>query len=321
MTCEPDSTNSMPRANPRSRLLLVDDDPTAHAQIADLLRPEYVEVSSAFGGDAAVAIVRQEHPDVVLLNYELRDTTGLKVLERLRSDGGAEPLPVIFVVDKADHQSLSALFQAGAADYVRKPFCAPELRARVRSVLDRKGLLRQFERLALRDPLTGLANRASIRERIQSAINRSRTSHGALLFLDFDRFKLVNDSLGHDIGDQLLQQIANRLRSVLRFSDRTSVARLGGDEFVVLLEELAEPRDAVRVADRLLAALADTYRLAGHEVCCTASIGVVTSLAAYSSPDSVLRDADTAMYEAKSAGKERFVVFDAGMHSRAERRL
>jgi diguanylate cyclase (GGDEF)-like protein len=316
-----------PQAKPPCRLLLVDDERVVHDVVAYMLRSDHIKVLSAINGDQAVEIARREPPDLILMDYEMPGESGLEVLARLRGDGISESVPVIFITGHDTHALLSACFAAGAADYIRKPLGEDELRARVQSALDRKRMVAQFERMALNDALTGLANRTAIRNRIQSTIDRNQNRNCAVLFLDFDRFKLVNDSLGHDVGDQLLQQIANRLRAALHRDDgvansfRTQAARLGGDEFVVFLECLSDPQEALRVADRLLTSLAETYCLAGHEVCCTASIGVVPSLEAYVTPDEVLRNADTAMYEAKSAGKGRYVVFDQAMHERAEQRL
>lgn len=314
--------NNAPQAGPRCRLLLVDDDPDIHDLVGGVLGSQNIELISANDGDQAIAIAQRELPDLILLDYEMPGVNGLEVLERLRAAGVLESTPVVFITGNDRHQVLTACFHAGAADYIRKPFCVPELRARVSSVLDRKRLLRQLEHLALHDALTDLCNRVSICGRIQSAIGRAQNSHGAALYLDFDRFKIVNDSLGHNIGDLLLQQIASRLRGSLRgtdgigyLADAMTAARLGGDEFVVLLEDLRDPQDALRVAERLLTTLAGPYCLAGHQVCITASIGVVDSLRTYDKPDEVLRDADTAMYAAKSAGKGRYVLFDRAMHA------
>jgi diguanylate cyclase (GGDEF)-like protein len=171
------------------------------------------------------------------------------------------------------------------------------------------------------DPLTDLHNRRSIRTRIQFAIDHSQKVNFGLLYLDFDGFKQVNDTYGHDVGDMLLKQIADRLRGTLRTNDTVhrsaegiTAARIGGDEFVVLLEDLVECKDALLVADRLLTKLSNPYFVAGHEIYSTASIGIVDSLKRYSTPDQVLRDADVAMYAAKSAGKGRYFLFDPSMH-------
>jgi diguanylate cyclase len=184
---------------------------------------------------------------------------------------------------------------------------------------------------ALHDKLTGLPNRALLRDRIVHAIERRKRNpdyHFALLFLDFDRFKLVNDSLGHAVGDELLVEIANRLSSAMRTTDAVcksddiaTAARLGGDEFVILADDLKTDSDAGRIADRLLRTLGETYQLKGHEVSSTASIGITTSGMDYQSADDMIRDADAAMYHAKAAGKARYVMFDREMHEQVTARL
>ena len=181
------------------------------------------------------------------------------------------------------------------------------------------------------DPLTGLPNRVLFLDRLSRVLARSsRRSHGmdAVLFLDLDRFKLVNDSLGHVIGDQLLIGIAQRLDACLRSSDTLArldgehtIARLGGDEFTILLESIRHAADASAVAERIHRELATPFYIAGHEVFASASVGIVTSVHGYDSPEAVLRDADTAMYRAKAMGKARSEVFDTGMRQRALVRL
>jgi diguanylate cyclase (GGDEF)-like protein len=195
----------------------------------------------------------------------------------------------------------------------------------------RKRAEEQLRHAAQHDALTGLSNRALFAERLQQAINRTRRFREykfAVIFLDFDRFKIINDSLGHDAGDQLLIGIADRLRANLRSIDAQAriaeghlPARLGGDEFVILLENINDVRDAVRVAERIQRELAAPYIIDGHEVFSTASMGIVTSDLGYERPDDILRDADTAMYRAKSLGKARHVVFDEQMHQEVVRRL
>jgi diguanylate cyclase (GGDEF)-like protein/PAS domain S-box-containing protein len=195
----------------------------------------------------------------------------------------------------------------------------------------RKEMEEELRTAARTDKLTGLPNRALFCDRLDQAILRSKRLkdyHFAVLFLDLDRFKTINDSLGHEAGDLLLREVAVRLRSVVRPGDSLSrrarehtAARLGGDEFVVLLDGLADAADSAKVAERLLHALARPYQLQEHEVHATASIGVVTSALAGASAQDVLRDADTAMYEAKLAGKGRAVLFDLSMRRRVQDRL
>jgi diguanylate cyclase (GGDEF)-like protein len=171
-----------------------------------------------------------------------------------------------------------------------------------------------------------------VQERVQRAIEHARRHPGygfAVLFMDFDRFKQVNDTLGHGVGDELLRQIAQRLTDTLRPGDtvgrvdsqRQTAARIGGDEFVVVLEGIRTGADVHVVAQRLLEVLTQPYAIGPHHVQSSVSIGVVLSAQAGDSADAVLRDADTAMYEAKRAGRGRYVMFDPAMHERVVRAL
>jgi len=175
---------------------------------------------------------------------------------------------------------------------------------------------------AQHDKLTGLPNRIQLTEVLRNALGRTKRTPNyqfAVLFLDFDRFKVINDSLGHEYGDMLLISIAQQLRLHLRTVD--TAVRLGGDEFVVLLDGITGLGGAIEVAERLLNTFSKPHKLGSHEVTSTASIGIVTSKADYTRPDEVIRDADTAMYQAKAAWKARYVVFDEQMHAKALQRL
>lgn len=176
---------------------------------------------------------------------------------------------------------------------------------------------------ALHDDLTGLPNRSMFMDHLARTLKRARRSskefHFAMLFLDFDRFKRINDSLGHLVGDQLLVAIARRLGSCVRPAD--TLARLGGDEFAILLEPIAGVTKATGVAERIHQALREPFRVSGLELFITASIGIAIGSKSYERPEDVLRDADTAMYRAKAAGKARHEVFDEAMHARAIEQL
>jgi diguanylate cyclase (GGDEF)-like protein/PAS domain S-box-containing protein len=177
------------------------------------------------------------------------------------------------------------------------------------------------------DGLTSLPNRILFMERLNRALERAKRhkdSMFAVLFLDLDRFKVINDSLGHDVGDQLLIGLARRLETSLRSSDTVArlggmptMARLGGDEFTVLLDEIHNVSDATCVAERLQQQLDAPFTIGGHEVFTTASIGIALSATGYERPEDILRDAETAMYRAKNRGKACHEVFDTAMYTRA----
>jgi diguanylate cyclase (GGDEF)-like protein len=179
-----------------------------------------------------------------------------------------------------------------------------------------------FRHAAFHDSLTDLPNRGLFSDYLKLAIERSKRQADylfAVLFLDLDRFKYINDSLGHSCGDQLIVELARRLQGCLRQVD--TVARFGGDEFAILLDGIKDPNDAIRVAEKIQQELLRPFDLGGHEAFTSASIGIALSSAGYDQPDYILRDADTAMYRAKDAGKACYELFDLEMHSRAVIRM
>ncbi len=189
-------------------------------------------------------------------------------------------------------------------------------------ITERKRAEEQLLHDAFHDGLTGLANRALFMDHLRMTIERSKSRHSnsyAVLFLDFDRFKVINDSLGHAEGDNLLTYIARRLESSTRTGDL--VARLGGDEFVILLSEMLEEGDAVQVAERIQTNLKNPFDLSGSEVFVSASIGIALSTAGHKRAEDMLRDADIAMYRAKAKGRAQYQVFDQAMHDYASKQL
>jgi diguanylate cyclase (GGDEF)-like protein/PAS domain S-box-containing protein len=191
----------------------------------------------------------------------------------------------------------------------------------VRDMSERKALERRLEQQAFHDSLTKLANRALFIDRLQHALARSSrgSNYVAVLFLDLDNFKIINDSLGHEVGDQLLTAVSSRLREGLRPED--TLARLGGDEFTVLLEDITNVSDAMRVAERITEVLRTPVAVAGHEIFVGTSIGIALNTDEASTPSDLIRQADMAMYKAKVAGKSRYEVFDPSMHAYALQRL
>jgi diguanylate cyclase (GGDEF)-like protein/PAS domain S-box-containing protein len=189
-------------------------------------------------------------------------------------------------------------------------------------VTERAAVQDQLRHAALHDPLTGLPNRALFTELLGQVLDRSKRHpehRFGVLFLDMDRFKVVNDSLGHLMGDELLVAFSRRLESCLREGD--AIARLGGDEFTILLNDLSDLNQAAAIAQRIQEALRWPFAINGHEMFITSSIGIAVNDTRYVRPEDIMRDADTAMYRAKALGKARYEMFDPSMHALAVDRL
>jgi diguanylate cyclase (GGDEF)-like protein/PAS domain S-box-containing protein len=197
----------------------------------------------------------------------------------------------------------------------------PLIVSAVRDIGDRKTSELDLERQASTDPLTGVANRTVFMDRLQQALRRLQRREGvvAVLFLDLDRFKLINDSVGHLIGDEVLLQMGERLRSFLRPQD--TVARWGGDEFAVVVEDLMSPEGAVALATRIVEAGRDPFVVGDEKFVCTTSVGIAVTTDAQRSAEGLLQDADLALYRAKDRGRDRAQVFDEDLRTRAVGRL
>ena len=314
----------------RQRVLIIESSEQIRLLVGARLNQLDVDQITAESGEQGLVEAREQLPDLILLDLGLPDVSGFGVCHRLRNDPVTRDIPIILTGTDDPDDKVRA-FEMGVVDCVSKPYHADELRARVAKALKNRALLDMLETQARSDALTGLPNRALLTDRLEEAIRRCGRDPDykyAVLFLDFDRFKIINDSLGHEVGDLLLVSIAERLSTNLRTSDTASnpgdghvPARLGGDEFVILLDGITEYADAVVVAERIQEALSAPHKIGDHDVFSTASIGIVTSAGGYGRADDVLRDADTAMYHAKISGKARHVVFDDRMHQEAVERL
>ena len=433
-----------------SRLLIVDDNEMNRDMLARRLARKGYVIGLADSARDLLPRVKEDGIDLLLLDIEMPEVSGLDALQSLRQSYSPTDLPIIMVTAKNQSDDIVKALEMGANDYLTKPIDFPvalaristqlshknaqealreseeryalaargandglwdwnlltgavyfsprwkamlgfqenEIEDRLEEWLDRihdadrdrvkqeidahqKGLTPHFEsehrllhkdggfrwmlsrglavhdatgktlRMAgsqtditerkVSDPLTGLPNRLLFIDRLGRLIRHSKRHKDhlfAVLFLDLDGFKMINDSLGHLIGDQLLVGVAARLEKCLRSSDTVArlgetftVARLGGDEFTILLDDIKEPADANRAAERLMKALAPPFVLAGKEIFTSISIGIAMSNTAYEEPEDLLRDADTAMYRAKSLGKARFEVFDADMRASVMARL
>ena len=221
------------------------------------------------------------------------------------------------------HQDGSDVWAAVNGSFFSEPGSqAPCLILQVQDITARRRAEADLHHIAFHDSLTGLPNRRRFHELLAQAIERGRADprhHFGVMFLDFDRFKLINDSLGHNVGDEFLVQVSRRIRDSVRPSD--IVARLGGDEFAILAVDMDVVHYAENLAERLLEVLRQPLRIAGTDITTSASIGITFSHMGYAGPEDMLRDADIAMYKAKVAGKARYALFDTGLHTEVSNRL
>jgi diguanylate cyclase (GGDEF)-like protein/PAS domain S-box-containing protein len=221
------------------------------------------------------------------------------------------------------HADGSAVWVAAHCSFFSEPGAStPCLILQLQDITARRRAEEGLHQIAFHDALTGLPNRRRFHEVLSQAVSQAQEeAHAAfaVMFLDFDRFKLINDSLGHSAGDEFLVQVSRRIRDCLRPQDM--VARLGGDEFAVLVRQLEHESLAVGLADRLMEALRQPFHVANTELMTSASVGITFSALGYTRAEDVLRDADTAMYKAKGAGKARYALFDASLHTEVASRL
>lgn len=313
------------------RLLVVDDEEMNRDMLSRRLEIEGYETVCADGGRAALELLAANDFDAVLLDAMMPGMSGYEVLAEIRKAHSILELPVLMVTAKSQSEDMVQAFGAGATDYITKPINFPVALARIHAHVSSRRMAADITRGKAADPLTGFPNRVMLMEQLSATVKAAQcqsNSTFAVLFLDLDRFKVINDSLGHFAGDELLVTVAKRLESCLRrsdivsrLSDRCTISRFGGDEFVVLLRGLTSPDNATLVADRILETLAEPLLLRGHEVNLTASIGIAVATSGQDSADDLLRDADTAMYQAKSQGKSRWSLFDQSMRKQALDRL
>ena len=304
------------------RTLLLTPDRRAAALIGELLQATWsdglVVAHARRLSDATHELLAHTVTCVLLALPALDDP--IAAVEQIRT--AAPDVPIVVLSDDADEDEALKVVQAGAQDHLVSSELSPALlRRSLRYAIERKRLEAQLAHRALHDPLTGLPNRALFLDRLGVALDRSRRNNAsiAVLFLDVDRFKDVNDSLGHAAGDRLLSGLADRLQSMLRPMD--TVARFGGDEFTFLFEDLTSEREVVLIAERIGRAVSLPIHLEEGDATVTVSVGITVVTDPTVAAESVIREADTAMYRAKELGRARYELFDEASRQRAIERI
>jgi diguanylate cyclase (GGDEF)-like protein len=345
----------------KGRILVVDDRIENLELLSSILTKAGYEVRRAINGSSALMGVKSASPDMILLDINMPDMNGYEVCRKLKQDPEHKEIPVIFISALDDGLDKVKAFSAGGIDYISKPFEMMEVLSRVESHLqiraarlklkdlnaeleqkvaertdeltaakqaleqenaERQAIQAMLEHMAWHDPLTDLPNRAWLMSQLKMLFEKAQqdtTYQFAVLFLDCDRFKVVNDSLGHMVGDRLLSQVAQRIKNCL--PKNAKVARFGGDEFIILLETISHLDEAKILAERIQEELVAPLYIEPHEMFISASIGIVMGDREAKHPEDLVRNADIAMYRAKTLGKARYYVFSQALYNDAQKRL
>jgi diguanylate cyclase (GGDEF)-like protein len=339
--------NEIPSTTNQVNILVVDDVLENIRLLSSMLERNGYETRKAISGSMALTTVAAAPPTLILLDIRMPDMTGYQVCQELKSNPKTAQIPIIFLSAADDISDKVQAFQVGGADYITKPFHIDEVLARVKHQLtiikaqntiselntqlekrvrERTQQLEianlQLAEMAFQDSLTKLPNRSLLMEKLWQSISIQKSNpeyEFAVFYLDCDRFKIVNDSLGHLAGDELLVAVTQRLKFILK--NDMFLARLGGDEFVILLNNFTEINSVIQVAETISQSFTHPFYLREREIFLSFSIGIVSECCNYADPETLLRDADIAMYQAKSLGKDQYQIFVPQMYQKAYQRL
>ncbi|MGA2813877.1 MAG: EAL domain-containing protein [Candidatus Acidiferrum sp.] len=324
------------------KILLADDDGFTRRLLRKILEQEDYAVEAVENGSLALESLCSKHgPRLALLDWLMPGLNGLEVCREVRRRSEYPYIYIILLTARTSKEDIVKGLEAGADDYLTKPWDTEELKARLRAGARVLKLEDKLTHNALHDPLTQLPNRAFFLERLTLCVDwgaRHPDYKFAVLSVDMDRFSIVNDSLGNAAGDWLLVQIADRLQGSIRRDDAMLrsprgggtaghaeqdgvLARLGGDKFTILLDRIHDASEAIRVADRIQQNIQSPFYVANQVVHATASIGIAFSGSGYSAAEYMLGDANTAMSRAKALGKARCEMCDPNMHDTARGRF
>ena len=300
------------------KVLLIEDNDVDAQLTQDLLSEwstEEFQVARATTLAEGLSLLSRERFDAMLLDLSLPDAFGLPTVREVHA--ASPTIPVVVLSGVSDQSLALQAVRQGAQDYLVKGQGHPEILARaIRYAIERKRFEEHLTYLAQYDHLTGLVNRILFRDRLVQATARSKRMQQmiGLMLLDLDRFKLVNDTFGHDMGDELLKAVSERLKTCVREVD--TVARMGGDEFTIILEGVSSEQNILVVAKRITESIATPFELKGNCISIGISIGITIYPQDDHPVDELLKHADTAMYQAKQRGGSAFHLHEAsGTHS------
>lgn len=295
-------------------VLIVDDQRDMRVAIRSALKEDGYELLEAASGEEALLLCERQTPDLILMDGLMPGIDGFTTCKELRSTSKYSHTPILMVTSLEDAKSIDAAFVAGANDYIPKPVNFGVLRKRIKRLLEASQAEQHVRQLAYHDPLTGLPNRTTFLKKLEKLVEDPKRDGKllAVLFIDLDRFKLINDTLGHDVGDLLLKAAADRLLGSVRTTDL--VARLGGDEFTIILESITSSENAAAIADKICKRMSESFVFMGQKMYVTTSIGI--SLFPIDGRDTVelLKHADTAMFRAKEQ-RDGYQFYEQGMET------
>ena len=294
------------------QVLIVDDDRSTRSTLRYTLQRDGFKVEEAADGAQALTMLKRFHPDVILMDAVMPVMDGFTACARMQEMPGCASIPVLMITALEDNSSVERAFAAGASDYIPKPIHYAVLSQRVRRIIEANRAEKRIRHLAYNDLLTGLPNRTLFFDLLGQSVEQAQVAGSllAVLFMDLDRFKYVNDNLGHDVGDRLLVAVAQRVRRAVRSVD--VVARLGGDEFTVVLTDIDGVAPAAAAAQTICRVLAAPFHIDGHDIFVTSSVGIAIYPNDGVDVASLVKHADSAMYRAKKTNTG-FQFYEASM--------
>jgi diguanylate cyclase (GGDEF)-like protein len=297
-----------------AKILVVDDRQSNVLLLEKMLGSDgYTQITSTTNPREVRALHKRNLYDLIILDLQMPGMDGFAVMEELQKEASAGYLPIL-VITAQPSERIRAL-TSGARDFLSKPFDVLEAKTRIHNMLEVSLLYKQLERsnhaltsLALHDPLTGLPNRRLLMDRLELSVAHAHRNHHAMavLYLDLDDFKVINDTLGHDAGDALLSVVAARLTAAVRQED--TVARLGGDEFIIALGAMGDADAVATLAAKIAHTVSQPFNVQGRTISMTTSIGVSIFPTHGVNAEALMKSADVALYEAKRTGKNSYCI-------------